>query len=202
MRERLIPVLLLLLLFVLLLALMVRGWRRRGRSQQDLPPLPRPTAGGKALEFTAEPLSATGVYVSTTLAEQPLERVVAQGLGARARATLTEARDGDRPVLLVARDGAGEFLIPLADVLSVHTAPGQAGKWVGGGGLLVIRWRLGQTELDTGFRLDRAEDQTRLLAIAPSSAPLSGPAVAPDSTPETSILPPDSTAPEARKEHP
>lgn len=194
MRQRLVPVLLLLLLFLLLLALMVRGWRRRGRSQQDLPPPPRQAVGGKALEVAADAVSAPGVYVSTTLAEHPLERVVAHGLGARARATLTAARDGGRPVLLVDRVGAGSFLIPLEDVLSLHTAPGQAGKWVGGDGLLVIRWRLGETALDTGFRLDRAEDQARLLALAPD-APSSG-------APAPSTLPPDPTAPAARKEHP
>lgn len=194
MRGRLVPVLLLVLLFAVLLALMVRGWRRRGRSLQDLPPLPRPTADGTAPESATAAVSAQGVYVSTTLAEQPLERVVARGLGARARATLVAARDAGRPVLLVQRTGAGEFLIPLEDVLSIHTAPGQAGKWVGGDGLLVIRWRLGETALDTGFRLDRAEDQARLLALAPD-APAPG-------APAPSTLPPDSTAPEARKEHP
>jgi hypothetical protein len=189
---RLVPVLLLVLLFLLMIGAMVWGWRRRGSRQQDLPELLRPIAGGKALETTADPAHARGVYVSTTLAEQPLERVVARGLGARSRASLTEAADAGRPVLLVDREGAPSFLIPLEDVVSVHTAPGMAGKWVGGDGLLVVRWQLGETVLDTGFRLDRAEDQARFLDLAPSAAPGTA----------TTTTPPDSTAPEARKEHP
>jgi hypothetical protein len=67
-----------------------------------------------------------------------------------------------------------------------------AGKWVGGDGLLVVRWQLGETVLDTGFRLDRAEDQARFLDLAPGAAPGTA----------TTTTPPDSTAPEARKEHP
>ncbi|HJC70369.1 MAG TPA: hypothetical protein H9932_11955 [Candidatus Brachybacterium intestinipullorum] len=194
MSDRLVPVLLLVLLFLLALGAMAWGWRRRGRRQQDLPELPQPIAGGKALEISADPLRARGVYVSTTLAEQPLERVVARGLGARSRARITEAADAGRPVLLVDREGAPSFLIPLADVRSLHTAPGMAGKWVGGDGLLVVRWRLGETLLDTGFRLDRAEDQARFLDLPPCAPPRTGPA--------PTTIPPDSTAPEARKEHP
>ena len=38
MSDRLLPVLLLSALFVLILAAMAWGWRRRGRSQQHLPP--------------------------------------------------------------------------------------------------------------------------------------------------------------------
>lgn len=194
MTGRIIPVLLLVLLFLLMIGAMVRGWRRRGSAQQDLPPLPQATAGGRALEVAADAVNARGVYVSTTLAEQPLERVVAHGLGARSRATLTEAADAGRTVLLVEREGAPSFQIPLADVASLHTAPGMAGKWVGGDGLLVLRWRLGETLLDTGFRLDRPEDRDRLLDLAPAGPDRTG--TAPTTTP------PDSTAPEARKEHP
>ena len=196
MSDRLVPVLLLVLLFLLALGAMAWGWRRRGRRQQDLPELPQPIAGGKALEISADPLRARGVYVSTTLAEQPLERVVAHGLGARSRAVLAATEDAGRPVLRVDRQGASSFVIPVGDVLSVHTAPGMAGKWVGGDGLLVLRWRLGRTVLDTGFRLDRAEDQTRFLALDPGSDAPPRPGAAPTTTP------PDSTAPEARKEHP
>ena len=195
MSDRLVPVLLLVLLFLLMIGAMVLGWRRRGGSHQDLPPLESPredTAPGT----DEDALRADCVYVSTTLAEQPLERVVAHGLGARSRAVLAATEDAGRPVLRVDRQGASSFVIPVGDVLSVHTAPGMAGKWVGGDGLLVLRWRLGRTVLDTGFRLDRAEDQTRFLALDPGSDAPPRPGAAPTTTP------PDSTAPEARKEHP
>jgi hypothetical protein len=57
------------------------------------------------------------------------------------------------------------------------------GKWVGGDGLAVITWQLGDTLVDTGFRLDRRADQDRLLALDPS-------------TPDTAHAAPP------RKEHP
>ena len=46
MSDRLVPVLLLVLLFLLALGAMAWGWRRRGRRQQALPELPQPIAGG------------------------------------------------------------------------------------------------------------------------------------------------------------
>ncbi len=170
------PVAVLAVVFCVLAGLMYLGWRRRARRQGDLSELPQPFAGGTALSWGADG-HARAVYVATTLADQPLERVTARGLGARSRAVLSEADDGARPVLHVDRQGAASFLIPWADVRSVHTAPGMVGKWIGGDGLLVIRWQLGRTLLDTGFRLDERADQDRFLALADQhlTAPAAGP---------------------------
>ncbi|MGO3503431.1 MAG: PH-like domain-containing protein [Brachybacterium tyrofermentans] len=39
-----------------------------------------------------------------------------------------------------------------------------AGKFVGGDGILILRWRLGDQLLDTGLRLARRDDHDLLLS--------------------------------------
>ncbi|MGP5672084.1 PH-like domain-containing protein [Brachybacterium alimentarium] len=153
------PVLALVALFLLVLALMAWGWRRRGRSQQHLP---APTTA--ALEELGEtttigPLQA--VYVSTVLAQQPLERVVAHTLGQRASARVSIGSAGTWHIL---REGTRPLAIPADAVSEITAGPGMAGKFVGGDGILILRWRLGDQLLDTGLRLARREDHDLLLS--------------------------------------
>ncbi len=94
-----------------------------------------------------------GMYVGTAYASSWQDRVVHGGLGARAAATASLHRDG----VLFERQGAESVFIPATDVVDARLAPGLAGKVVGAGGLLVVRWRAGgarDAELDTGFRAD------------------------------------------------
>ena len=56
--------------------------------------------------------------------------------------------------LLIDRAGSTPVFVPRSDLLGARLAPGLAGKVVGEGGLLVVRWRLGDAELDTGVRAD------------------------------------------------
>jgi hypothetical protein len=101
------------------------------------------------------------VYVDTVLAEQPLERVVAHRLGERARAAVSLGRAGSWHL---EREGTGPLTIPAAAVQEITSGPGMAGKFIGGDGLLIIRWRLGDQLLDTGLRLDRRADHDLLLS--------------------------------------
>ena len=159
MRDQLLPVLLLAALFLLVLAAMAWGWRRRGRSQQHLP-----VPGASTLEELGEGLEhgpVDAVYVDTVLAEQPLERVVAHGLGQRSKAMVTL---GDAGSWHLVREGAPALTIPAAAVSEVLSGPGMAGKFIGGDGLLIIRWRLGDQLLDTGLRLARRADHDLLLS--------------------------------------
>jgi len=159
MSDRLVPVLLLLLLFIAVLSAMAWGWRRRGRSQQHLP-APSDRSLEQLDEHSAHgPVDA--IYVDTVLAEQPLERVVAHGLGQRARARVTV---GDGGSWRIERDGAPHLTIPAADLAEITSGPGMAGKFIGGDGLLVLRWRLGDQLLDTGLRLARRADHDLLLS--------------------------------------
>jgi hypothetical protein len=133
-------------LVVLALAGMRRGWRNRERRQAILPPVPAVPG-----ELGVERLPAvTGVYVGTTFATSWQDRVVHGGLGRRAEASLAFYDAG----ALIDRIGAAPVFVPAADLLDARLAPALAGKVMGAGGLLVLRWRLGTHELDTGFRAD------------------------------------------------
>lgn len=135
-----------LLVVPVLFGLMYLGWRRRGQDQADVvaPAAEPPPAGvGEALLDPVE-----GLYVSSVRAGDWLDRVVVHGLGVRSTATLHAGRAG----LWFERRGARSVWVPAADVRAVRVEAGIAGKYTVGEGLLVVRWRLGDVELDTGFR--------------------------------------------------
>src|SRR5689334_23204637 len=139
---RLLLVLACLALVLLVLVGMRVGWRNRERRQASLPPLPAVPAclGAQRLP----PVS--GVYVGTTFAASWQDRVVHGGLGRRADATLTLFDSG----ALVDRAGADPVFVPSRDLVDARLEPALAGKVMGAGGLLVLRWQLGEHELDTG----------------------------------------------------
>jgi hypothetical protein len=121
------------------------GWRRRLDRQSHLPAVPTPPA-----DLGDELQRASGVYVGTTFASSWQDRVLHDGLGERAVTDLVLYASG----VLVERVGSAAIFIPASDLVEARLAPGLAGKVVGEGGLLVVRWRLGDTEVDTGFRAD------------------------------------------------
>lgn len=150
---RLLLVLAVLAVFALALWGMRRGWVARGRRQGALeapatPPLERAELGDQLLE----PL--TGLYVGSTMAGSWQDRIVAGGLGVRADATATLYAGG----VVIDRQGSQPLFIPAGALVGGRLAPGLAGKVVGAGGLLVIRWMLGEAQVDTGLR---ADDKTR-----------------------------------------
>jgi hypothetical protein len=139
-------VLLFLVLFGLTLLGMRSGWRSRARRQASIPALPEaPTEVGADL---VPPL--TGLYVGTTTATRWQDRIVAQGLGARAYANARLVPEG----ALIERQGNDLLFIPIDRLIDARLEPALAGKVVGQGGLLVLRWRHGDSELDTGLRGD------------------------------------------------
>jgi hypothetical protein len=122
------------------------GWRHRAARQSGLPPLAiAPDDPGSPL---APPVA--GLYVGTTYATSWQDRVVHAGLGRRANAVLSISEQGVR----LDRTGDEPVFIPADTLLGARLEPALAGKVVGAGGLLVIRWRLGDAELDTGLRAD------------------------------------------------
>ncbi len=142
---RAVLVLICLALVVLALFGMRRGWRNRLARQAQLPSLPAvpPDLGPPRLRNT-------GLYVGSTFAGSWQDRVVHGGLGEPADAA---ASLHDRGVL-IERQGSPTVFVPQELCRGARLAPGLAGKVVGEGGLLVLRWRLGEAELDTGFRAD------------------------------------------------
>lgn len=127
-------------------ALMWAGWRGRARRQADVPePAAEPGEDGLGRPWLAP---VEGVYVSTVRAGDWLDRVVVHGLGVRSEAVLHSGTAG----LWFSRTGARDVFVPAADLLAVRVESGIAGKHTIGEGLVVVRWRDGAVELDTGFR--------------------------------------------------
>ena len=135
---------------------MLRGWRGREARQMDLPAPPAAPAG--ALDESADDPVA-GLYVATTTAGDLLDRIVAHGLGHRARATLRATDEG----VLIRRVGEVDLWIPRTDLRGVRLGSGQAQKAFEAGGLILIGWQLGGRVLETGFR---ADDPTLHIATA------------------------------------
>jgi hypothetical protein len=142
---RAVLVLLCLLLIGLTLLGMRRGWRNRMARQAFLPALPDVPE-----QLGAERLRSSGLYVGTAFAQSWQDRVVHDGLGERADATAVLHPEG----LVIERTGATPVYLPSGAWRDARLAPGLAGKVMGEGGLLVVRWQLGDAMLDTAFRAD------------------------------------------------
>jgi len=152
----LFAVLFLLALTALILILMRRGWRNRERRIiiNDLPELPQ----------GAVPTShAThGIYVSTTLAGMPLERVVTRGLGVKSAVEVNVREDG----IVLERQGAQNLFIPRASLEKVGTTSGMIGKFAAAGSILVFTWSAGGTRVDTGVHIRNDAERAALFDAA------------------------------------
>ncbi|WP_444661874.1 PH-like domain-containing protein [Cellulomonas sp. CW35] len=144
------------------------GWeRRRRRTLAAVPTIPAvPDELGALL---AGPFDA--VYVSTTLAGDWLERVVANDLGVRSPAQVSVHDTG----VLVRRTGAHDVFVPRAALRGVARAPGIAGKVVGRDGLVVVSWlppgAADDRGLDTGLLPRHAADREALVAAVAALEP-------------------------------
>ena len=143
MSNNTISAILVIVLIAVALGLMVLGWRR-GKRSVSLPPLPDAPAdlGAIAGEFR-------GLYLSTTPVDEPLRRVTSRGLGFRERGVLTVAATG---FLL-----PGERFLPADSVIDVSRASWTIDRGVEANGLNVITWTLGESTLNSYFRLDDPE---------------------------------------------
>jgi hypothetical protein len=93
-----------------------------------------------------------GTYVSTTTAENRLERVTVEGLGNRARATLVVSRGDAEELVRIERQGEATVVIPAARLRSARRERGMVGKFVGGNRMVVLQWRAENGDVyETGF---------------------------------------------------
>ena len=143
---RFLLVLAVIAFFVLCAAAMRWGWRNRQRRQAYLPGFPEAPDG---LTFRELP-ELTGVYVSTVTAGDWQDRIAVGDIGHRAAVTVRLADQG----LLLDRVGASPLWIPIDSIVDIRRDRGLAGKVMGIEGLLVIRWKLGEHQLDSGVRGD------------------------------------------------
>lgn len=170
--EKILPGLAMLAVIGVVFALIWIGWRNRLRRQSDVDQLPAlPGVPGAPL------LSAEGQYVASTTAGDWLDRIAVHGLGIRTNAVLSVYPHG----VLFDRSGAPAVYIPAADLTAIRQDSGMAGKFVEKDGLVVVRWKLGTHELDTGFRTRRAAEKNalfeslqQLIPAAPQADPHSG----------------------------
>ena len=124
-----------------LLVLMVVSWRRRVKGQSHIPaPASRPTTLGEPIR------SFPGLYLATTPAGEPLNRIAVHGLGFRSRTTVDVFPAG---VVLL-----DDVFIPAASITGSGTASWTIDRGVEPDGLNVIAWDLGTTSLESYFRLD------------------------------------------------
>ena len=129
---------------VLALGLAFWGWRhKRNRYSHLIGSIQTALPSGEALT------RVRALYVATTLADEPLERVAIGPLAYRAKAQLSLYREG----LVVSIPGENAFLIPAASGVEAGRATWTIDRVVEPGGLVLIRWKLGETSVDSYFRL-------------------------------------------------
>ena len=154
MDDRLLAAAFVIALLLGLLALMYLGWRKRQRSQSELPaPLPVPNDPGTEL------IRVNGLYVASTLVDDPLNRVAVSGLGYRARASVGVFESG----IVLRLAGERDAFLPATDVIAVGRSTWTIDRVVESGGLVRITWRLGDTVLDSFIRITEQADPTALI---------------------------------------
>jgi hypothetical protein len=130
--------------FIVIVGLAILGWLMRRRRQRNIPatePLPA-DIGTVRGEFE-------GLYVSTTLDGEPLNRVAVRGLGFRSRATIAVADAG----VVLALPGNNVF-IPRDSVREVTRSNYTIDRVVEPGGLVLFAWTLGDQKLDSYLRVE------------------------------------------------
>jgi hypothetical protein len=152
-------------ILVLLAALiwqMARSWRARGRRQSDiaLPEIAPESLGPARVEID-------GFYVATSRAGDPLDRIVVGGLGFRGRAVVSVHPEGVR--LEIAGEPAK--LIRASSVRDVGRATWTIDRVVEEGGLVLVAWTLGETDVDTYLRIldDPAAVVDRIRELIPTA---------------------------------
>lgn len=137
---------------------MRRGWRGRIARQQNFPsPTHEPPAGWLAAGEVA------GMYVGTVRAGDWLDRIAAHGLGVRSRAVLHWSLVGDVLQVWCEREGAPSLFIP--EVEAVGLGRGIAGTVRSTDSVWILRWNLGDEQVETGFRASQTSDHEALAEV-------------------------------------
>lgn len=148
----------LVIVMVALIALalwgMRRGWVHRQQRQADLPaPADAPPDG-----FSGEQ-GIGGLFAGTGVHGDWMDRIAVHDLGVRSRAELSWDSTG----IWIARHGARSLFIPADAVLAVRSDRGVAGTVRAQDSMVLITWRLGDRDLDTGYRADASSEHHTLL---------------------------------------
>ncbi len=149
-----------LAILLILLALMFIGWRSRQRRQRAL---------GRPAQVPADPgaelFSAPAFYVATTIAGEPLNRVVVGGLGYRSRAQVNATDLG----VILSLPGQEPLFIPAQETVALERATWTIDRVVEQDGMVRLRWRLpsddAHTEVDSYLRFIEPRDSIDFMAI-------------------------------------
>ena len=134
------PALIVIAVIAVALVLMAIGWRNRRRRQAGLGPLPTPPAElGEILH------EEDALYLATTRADAPLDRIAIRGLGFRAEARVTITASG----VLLELVGESPLFIAASRLRGVGVATWTVDRGVEHDGLVFIRWALGDSAVET-----------------------------------------------------
>jgi hypothetical protein len=165
--QRTVPVVFALVALAAALFAMYAGWRARGRRQSGLPaPAAPPADLGRTLAV------ADALYVATTTAGRPLDRIVVGGLGFRARAVV---RVTERGVVLDLA-GSRDLFVAASVVRGSGLGTFAIDRAVESGGLVVLTWLLDvprKVAVDTYLRVTDAAERDALLAALTTLSPAS-----------------------------
>jgi hypothetical protein len=127
-----------------MLGAMALSWWARKKRQSGYAQLAAPPS-----DLGAELGEFEGLYLATTPAGEPLDRIAVRGLGFRARTTLRITAAG---LVFI-----GDRFIPVENLREVGRASWTIDRGVEPEGLSVVSWTLGEAVLDSYFRLDDPE---------------------------------------------
>jgi len=141
-----------LAIFLLALARMRRGWRRRsGDAAARYGAVPRAAAPAREPDGQA-------LCTGTTVAGSRLERVALPELFGRWRCDWWAGPEG-----LVLRKADG-VVLGLGPVAATARTGAHAGRAVGRGRIALVRWTLNSIEVDTGLQFDSADEAVAFTA--------------------------------------
>jgi hypothetical protein len=174
--ERLIPAALVLAFLALLLLGMWLAWRARSRRDAGVAAgQPLPAAG-------IHPILTTDVlYVATTKAGQPLERLAIRGLAFRARGELTLAEEG----VVLTVPGQDPIFLASAQLRSAQPATWTIDRVVESDGLIALAWRSDETDVDSYLRVIDPPQHSRVLSTLSTLIPAPARPAFTDSTTST-----------------
>ncbi|MGA1837057.1 hypothetical protein VD659_09010 [Herbiconiux sp. 11R-BC] len=169
--DMIVPVSVVVLLLLAALGAMVWAWRGRRRRQSAFDrttAVPAPDVRGR--ELAAAPV----LYVATTAAGDPLNRLTIPGLAFRGRGVLTVWESGISIVI----PGEPETFVIRDALRSVGTSTWTIDRVVESGGLVRIDWVFdsadGPAEVESYLRATELGDANRLIAAANTLVPHPG----------------------------
>ena len=122
-----------LLLIALAITGMILSWRKRVAADRRYSVI---VPGSPVVAHSTNPVEFSGLYVSTTFATDPLQRIALPGLGFRADAQLLVSTDG----VTIAPRGEKSTFIPAQQILQIHRTQVTIDKAVEKDGLTAISW--------------------------------------------------------------